>query len=59
MDFSFKKFGQRQNFIYLCNRKIKSLQYFNIVFVSILISAVFNIYNLLFNYLVEHLLFNI
>ena len=59
MDFSIKKFGQRQNFIYLCNRKIKSLQYFSIVFASILISAVFNIYNLLFNYLVEHLLFNI
>ena len=32
MDFSLKKFGQRQNFIYLCNRKIKSLQHFSIVF---------------------------
>ena len=37
MDFSFKKFGQRQNFIYLCNRKIKRLQYLSIDFSCFLI----------------------
>ena len=54
MDFSFKKFGQRQNFIYLCNRKIKRLQYLSIDFSSFLI-----LHNIEYSVTIYYLIFNL